>query len=365
MSKYTGRLLTSRVCKPVLKLLAFFLCFVVLFNYVQSILRYKWENSENVETRYKQYNDLDENSVDIIFCGSSDIYASMYPIVMYEEYGITGFNLGISGQTAMTEYYMLEYALEHHMPKVVVIGLCGLTVDRKCDNEAWESTYRKVVETMPDRRLKNNLIKDIVNGNENQTYQSFYMPLLRYHDRWCELVRADFDKSLTGKEYSEYTYGALMNKTIVEIDENAIPYSDDENIEIAAEADFYLKKVVELCKENGIHCVALNPPSCLTRNEHEIAVRQQWCNEQEIPYIDYDIDENFKALNMDLKKDFYNEGHLNVYGGRKASIDICGKLIDWYGIQGNMNQNTKNSWDKNLEAYHEEYAELELIQAFR
>ena len=79
-------------------------------------------NSEYPTTAtYKNFYKLDRDTVDVLFLGSSHCVTSFDPQVLYDEYGITSYNLGSGAQSIMVSYYWLEEALRYQSPKVVVL----------------------------------------------------------------------------------------------------------------------------------------------------------------------------------------------------------------------------------------------------
>ena len=67
--------------------------------------------------------------------GVQPLYAAVNPAVIWNESGVTGYNLGLSNQNAMTVYYELQYLLKHHTPQVVCIDANSIVSDRTPENE--------------------------------------------------------------------------------------------------------------------------------------------------------------------------------------------------------------------------------------
>lgn len=76
--------------------------------------RYRWE----------EFYQLPEgDSVDILFLGSSHAYRGFDPQLLQDWWGIRSFNLGSSGQTPLTSLHVLQNAMQHQLPKLVVMEL--------------------------------------------------------------------------------------------------------------------------------------------------------------------------------------------------------------------------------------------------
>ncbi|MBQ4304600.1 MAG: hypothetical protein II774_08940, partial [Lachnospiraceae bacterium] len=68
---------------------------------------------------YHDFYSMEENTVDVIFLGSSHCYSAFCPQYLYNEYGIRSYNLGSSQQCMTVAYYWLKEALQTQSPRVV------------------------------------------------------------------------------------------------------------------------------------------------------------------------------------------------------------------------------------------------------
>lgn len=64
---------------------------------------------------------MQKDTVDVLFLGSSHGVTSFLPQELYNQYGITGYNLGCEQQGMVTSYYWLKEALRYQSPKAVVL----------------------------------------------------------------------------------------------------------------------------------------------------------------------------------------------------------------------------------------------------
>ena len=145
--------------KYIIRIVAFALLFCLCFAAAQSVLHYRWSVEDDLYTKNILYSRASDNSIDILTIGTSELYDGYTPIVGYEESEVTGFNFGMAYRSAMTAYYQLLYALEYQTPSVVVCDFSCL-FDDMLPSEA-EPVHRKVVECMPDKKLKEQLIREI------------------------------------------------------------------------------------------------------------------------------------------------------------------------------------------------------------
>ena len=178
------------IIRRLLKLVSFALVFVVLFYACQFVFHYRWSQDEDLYTRNLDFENQPSGSIDVIYFGTSEMYAAVAPVITYASEGITGYNFAVTSKSAVTTYYQLLYALKHHTPQVVVCDFEALFSDSLPDTT--ETLYRKVYETMPDKEIKNQLLSEIMKLDPNQNYLSWKFPFLRYHSIWSELRPSNF-----------------------------------------------------------------------------------------------------------------------------------------------------------------------------
>ena len=83
-------------------------------------------NDSFVNERNKcKYNirDEKENTLDVLVVGDSLSYTAVSPMVLWKNYGITGYVCGQSGQRVDEAFYLLKNVYKTQKPKLVIIEL--------------------------------------------------------------------------------------------------------------------------------------------------------------------------------------------------------------------------------------------------
>ena len=325
------------------KCVVFLVIFFALFVLIQHILKYKWENHEFISTRFECYENENKDTIDVLFFGTSRIYAGITPMIMWNDVGLSGMNFGTSLQNAMCNYYLLEYSLLKQTPKVIVLELDPIFEDRKADEKIYESTYRKIAETLPDDRLRIELIENIVMDNNEQDRLSYYLPILRYHERWSEISSQDFKPV---DWYKEYFKGGLLNNVTVPVKIDVERIYDLEKVAISNSSEVYYKKIVDRCREKGIEILCISTPQFSENlNYAKFDIIEEWCNKHGVKYINYNDEEYQNALNLNLECDYYDNEHLNINGSIKLTRDIGQRIQKIYNIENHINDNEYINWN--------------------
>lgn len=351
--------------KYIIRVVAFVLLFCLCFAAAQSVLHYRWSVEDDLYTKNILYSRASDNSIDILTIGTSELYDGYTPIVGYEESGVTGFNFGMAYRSAMTAYYQLLYALEYQTPSVVVCDFSCL-FDDMLPSEA-EPVHRKVVECMPDKKLKEQLIREICAVDKSQSYLSWEFPLLRYHSRWNELTDADFSRDyLVNADYPSYQKGAGMTDipragSLSAIVPELWNCAGAEPEPMSQYSIHYYDLIIEACKERGIPVVAVFMPS-ISHAFHS-AVRwdatKAYLDSRGVPCLNYCTYEQVQRLGLNLDDHYCDDSHLNVAGSvifTKAFIHDLQEILPLPDHRGDAHY--QSEWDVPLAQFREKYPAL-------
>lgn len=84
------------------------------------------------------YNNTEiSNQLDVIFAGSSRIDSVVFPMQLWEDYGIASFNNAQSGQTLPVTYWVCSSVLKRIHPKLLVLDVSSLVLDDICYSVPW------------------------------------------------------------------------------------------------------------------------------------------------------------------------------------------------------------------------------------
>lgn len=123
---------------------------------------------------------------DVIFVGDCEVYESFSPITLWERYGITSYIRGSAQQLIWQSYYLLEETLKYEKPEVVVFNVLAM----KYDKPQKEAYNRLALDGM---KMSFSKLKSIrASMLEDESIMDYLFPLLRYHSRWSELTKEDF-----------------------------------------------------------------------------------------------------------------------------------------------------------------------------
>lgn len=261
---------------------------------------------------------LPENTVDIIFIGSSHVLRGVSPTVLSEEYGKNAYLRATVVQPPEASYYYLKNALKTQSPSTVIAEFYSLYDEYDYDKH--EPYVRYAFDTMPFDLDKLTAICSVMKKTDGQNLLYYIFPSLYYHERWNELNEIDI--TYPGKkDKSDPNMGSILLDS-VEIDPFT-PYDGrSQNPEEYIEDSLYwYQKIIDLCKERGIRLIMLRAP--LTDwNGDRYRADLDLAEKNDIELLDFNLDVNYEKADFDYRQDFVDKNHLSKAGAVKMTRAI-------------------------------------------
>ncbi len=329
--------------KRAFKIIGILIIFIIIFAFLNRLLEPKYATSLVEGSMISQYYDESKDH-EVIFIGDCEVYANFSPMVMYEEAGIKAYVRGSSQQLIWQSYYLLKETLKYETPKVVVFNVNSMRYDRN-SSAVSEAYNRLMIDNMKWSKEKIDLINTSM--TEEESFISYVFPILRYHSRFDELTKEDFEYLFKNKTN---TYnGFLINKNVKPV--NNLPTKRRlASYEFSDECYDYLQKITDLCKENEIELVLIKAPSVYPYwyDEYDEQI-EKFAEENDIYF--YNLLDNVEEIGIDYQTDTYDGGlHLNLAGATKLSKYFANILKENYNL---TDFSGDELYDKKLEEYHE------------
>ena len=286
------------------------------------------------------------DSFDVVLLGSSHMDALINPNILWNQYGITSFDYATGGQPIDVTYYLLKEILKTHKKPIVVVDLYYLGSTDKFGDEGY---IRTVLDNL---NFSKNKVQAIMNCTPQQQWINYFFPILKYHDRWKELTKNDFNFD-TSETYYKKGFNAshdLYRK------ENTSDYSTTEMANLPPKTEEYLNKIIDLSKTEGFKLVFTNAP----HDYNQTYGSKVWATEpakmfnkvaeiskkNNIPFINYNKMVN--EIGFDFKNDMANAGHLNIFGSKKVTLNFGKFLKENYQLVDHRNDGKYKNWNSDF-----------------
>lgn len=286
--------------------------------------------------------DLENNSVDILFIGSSNAFCTINPVVLYEQYGMTAYDFCTSAQPISITTLYLKEALKYQSPSIVCLEV--YMVADFDDTEANETIRRWGYNDIKLSLEKINNMYEVVTRN-NDDFLSYLFPIIKYKERWQDISQSDFGKGST------YTKGYNSSTHIYDEILNFSEYKN-ENSEFIVDSTklIYLDEIRAICENNNIELILFKSPR-VDWNISQSEAINEYADFYKLPFLDYM--ELMNSIGIDPSADFRDPYHLNDAGAEKITLDIGEYIHTNYKIEDRRKGSAWN-WDNDIKVKERE-----------
>ena len=316
----------------IIKLVTIIAVFAVTLMILDRILLLKSRDGiSQMQAYYKQ----PENTVDALFVGSSHIFCHVNTGLLWDEYGISAFDLAAAEQPFWNSYHYIIEGLKTQKPSVIVLDITtpGMRpTDYQPEN--WVITNNYGIRRNINRyeSIKISVLKN--------SFPRLLVALNSTHGKYAELSEEDFVNRSAAISYKGF-----------DARETTIPFErpDVSGItarhELTEKEETYLRKIIEYAGARNIPLLFISSPYIITTDEEQEKYNTIFdiADEYGVPYVDFN--KMYDELGLDFNTDFAEILHLNRSGNAKFT-DYLGKYLrDNYGLADHRGDARYVSWD--------------------
>ena len=326
----------KKIIKTIINCIIFLIVFALVMGYIAYVCKRKNSN-EKYDDFFSQ-----EEDFDVLFFGSSRVLNGIYPMELWEDYGMVSYNFGGHGNYIPVSYWVWKNSMDYNKPKLVVIDATFIQ-----ENKPYRENTQQVhlsVDSFPLTKTKYDMVEDLFGDPDSDFYDNryeFLFPFGSYHDRWNELTSDDFVVNDSPEK------GAEMRIDVAKMVKADWLKEEDPWLEETL-AKKYLRQWIKECKEQDIEVLLVQLPYAATRLEQTYS--------QGVEALAKELDVNY--VNMlyedvvNYHTDFYDtDGHLNPSGARKVT-DYLGRYIsENYDIPDHGRDEEYSFWYDDYQEY--------------
>lgn len=320
------------------KILRAMFSFIIVIVLVIGGLIYLADITERKESKNKfgEFYEQEED-YDVLFLGSSHVLNGVYPMELWNDYGIVSYNMGTHGGRTAGSYWVLKNALEYTKPKLVVVDCFMISMDEKISSA---EKLHMATDHIPFSKTKIEMIYDMVEDKER--HRDFLWKFSTYHNRWNELTEEDFEHQHSLEKGAESRIGVAMpDETIV----GEFPYK----LGADTNGKEYLCRIIEECQEQGIQVLLTYIPfpdniGWQLESDYVWKIAEKY----NVGYLDY---QTLRAQ-LNFTTDCYDrDSHLNPSGARKVTAYIGNYISNTYVIADQRENEAYSKWHADYEVY--------------
>ena len=286
---------------------------VLVLVFTVFMISYRASRVEYGHVKYEQFFNEDTD-YDVMFFGASHTQNGIYPMQLWKDFGITSYNMGGPNCSLPTSYYMLKMAIKYHKPKIAVLDV--ILSDK--NDIIWDySLAHHYMDAFPLTEEKIEAVNVLFPDTKAKLEMLF--PYYVYHAGWKDIDGEALKKAFSQEHWP--TFGAEYESLISSVD--AVPEfvsQDSGNDGIETTGHEYIRKFVELCRENDIQPMLMFLPAGVDEAEQRAANEvYRIAGEMAVPYVNLIYEEGLINYFTDYTD---GGGHLNPSGARKVTAWI-------------------------------------------
>lgn len=297
-----------------LRFVSFIFIFLILFTIVTEVLKDKRVELEyDVTAKVKGFYAEPEDTMDFVFVGSSQMYADIAPNVLFSEFGMTSYDFCANEQPLWISYYYIKEALKHQNPKAVILDVFTVY---GADYEA-EGVNHINLDDLPWSLNKIRAIGEAVPKGERG---AFYFELVKYHDTWNTLSESKIKNSFYDERnpYKGYSPFVVVHDYADEAPADVVNQTEKEPI--PEKAMYWLEKIVELTREEGVDLILIKTPNGNAQRQKLYNSVAEFAEEKQVPFLN-------------LNTIFDGEAHINILQAEKVTRYVGEYLTGIYEIE--------------------------------
>jgi len=338
---------TFKIAKSV----AFSILLIAAMTSFFSIFRIKsWAGICEMDIFYK----LPNNTVDVLFLGSSHVFVNINPAVLFSEYGITSFVLGGSAQPLWNTYFFLCEALRTQKPKAVI-----LEAYQTVSNSEYSGDEYYIVVNTYGMKPSMRYINALKVSAPKKDFWEYFFRFRRYHNRYTTLSKNDFSPNMvpdvgTRNDVVRYDLWIDWKGFLALYSHTPFERPDVDNVidrsPMHIKAELYYRAIIELCIKNNIPLeIVVAPYVISSQHMQKLNYAYDIALEYDIPFTN--LNNSYDKIGFDFSLDMADENHANYRGSTKISRYIGAKIKEKYNISDKRNNQLYASWQRNADHF--------------
>lgn len=315
-----------------IKIIGFLLLLALCGVGLARVLCFKY--SSGIQQMEQFYNER-RNSIDVLCLGSSHTFVNINTKTLWEQFGISSYDLCGSVQPLWNTFYYLKEALEYQNPKVVVLDVYCATL-----NVEYIDHSRIIKNTFGISSILNR-INAIWKSSPKSQRLHYWLAYPTYHRRYENILKADFSPQYDPPQ--DVKVGGAFNDKVLSFSKGFLLFTrtnkqsvnnilTPKTIALSNKNEEYLRKIIGMCKERNIPLLLVVTPYAgdNTNDEGYYATVQGIATETGVPFVNFNHLRD--EIGMDFSTDATDVAHLNYRGSDKFSRYLGKYLKSHYDL---------------------------------
>jgi len=255
-----------------------------------------------------QINGLLEKKAPVLIFGSSRAEGHYIPSILSNAFGMQVFNAGFKGSNSIYDFGLEQLVFDTYKPELVVYDIASITINKTKFNP-----YDRLEPLYPF--WGNEHVFELIKKKSTLEEYFFLSRLYPYNSKIHSILLFNLLKSRPNVDNGYRPQNTIMKDVPLE-DASQDSWKTDELLVS------YLKKFIASAKKNNVKIVVVFSPRFYKSKGLPKEI-EQFLNENNILYLDFDLESYPKFTDSKLYRDKY---HLN-HNGAKLFSQLLGNML--------------------------------------
>lgn len=314
------------------------------------------QSTEHAKKTFNSFYAEKDNSLDVVYVGSSAACRFFIPPLAYEEQGIASFNLAAA---SMPAYVLDNIALEAERSQDPDLYVVELRSFRRSKGGFGEPQNRRIFDSLDLTSPKRvGMVKESVRHMDKElseekfsgSFPAALFPVLAYHDRVLDGTLT-MDELLLKKTYTKYKGYQFDSKTRKQVVQDVPVYSTEAE-ELTSYTKRELQKVLDAYDKIDAQVLYVLSPRISDEERAETTnALAEYVTSQGKTCLNLTTEEAFNEIGLDYRTDFYDGSHVNYLGAEKYTRYLSQYLKENYDLEDRRGDSTYQSWSDSYADY--------------
>ncbi len=298
----------------------------------------------------------EEGPLDMIYIGGSSAFVYWQPLKAWHDCGFTSYSYATNSLEADARLYYMKEALRSHKPQMFVIEMRDFQILGGTVYEAGMRNGSDSMDVLSPVRIE--YIYNYVSKRKvpkETDLLSLYLDISKYHAN---------KQNLSYPEAWEYidNRSVCHNKGWEWVDawgyvEEPAGFETSVRAGLDDRTMSALKELLEFCREQDMEVLFVTAPFAPVTANQEALFNTIGDTVNSYGYRFLNTNDYYKEMNLDFSRDFYNEGHVNLFGAEKYTAFIEAYIKEHYDLPDHHGDPEYESWNEEYKRFAQEEKE--------
>jgi hypothetical protein len=289
---------------------------------------------------HRDFYALEEDSLDVLFVGSSLAYCGFVPAVLEEEYGISSYICGSPNQSMLADYLWAEEAWKTQHYKVLVVEAMSFPMSHgDVANDLRSLNTMKRLSTYPKLALT----------YKRESYKVLF-PVFEFHDFWESGSMKNAFAPV--REEAAFLRGYVPVLSRAQTAEQILDETSDDSAYLKFD---HADRIADFCNEKGIQLIVVKTLQARADvNRWDMGYHNrvaEYCGSRGIPFYDFNTAEMGLAAGLDPLTDVAEDGRHTNYDGAKKTTEYLGEILTQMSETEFRGKSADASWTREFDDF--------------